>query len=209
MARTAVIEIFRLGGVVGVRSFSAYLLELKEHLGQLPLDRVQQICDVLYRAYLQDKTIFLFGNGGSAALASHIACDLGKGTFAPGHVPLPGVRRLKVLSLADNVPMLSAWANDTDYENVFAEQLANFIQQGDIAFGISCSGNSANVLRALGLARERGAITVGLTGNQGGQMKELLDFGIVVASTNVQQIEDVHLVLSHLIFTNLRERIAG
>lgn len=188
-------------------SFSGYLHGVKETLGQLPLERVQQICDLLYQAYLNDRTLFIFGNGGSAALASHLACDLGKGTHNPGSLEMGGVKRLKVIALTDNVPMMSAWANDAGYEHVFAEQMLNFIQAGDVAFGISGSGNSPNVLKALELARNVGATTVGITGFQGGKMKDLLDLGIVVPSDNMQQIEDAHLVLAHMIFLELRRRI--
>jgi D-sedoheptulose 7-phosphate isomerase len=190
-------------------SVSRYLDGVKETLDRLPLERVVPICDVLYQAYLDDRTVFIFGNGGSAALASHLACDLGKGTHSPnpGLVDLSEVKRLKAISLTDNLPMMSAWANDSSYEDVFAEQMANFIQPGDVAFGISGSGNSPNVLKALALAKKTGATTVGLTGFQGGKMKDLLDRAIVVPSENMQQIEDAHLVLAHMIFLELRRRI--
>jgi D-sedoheptulose 7-phosphate isomerase len=112
------------------------------------------------------------------------------------------------MSLTDNVPTLTAWSNDSSYEDVFAEQMVNFIQPRDVAFAISGSGNSPNVLKALALARRVGAVTVGLTGFQGGKMKNLLDCGIVVPADNMQQVEDCHLVLAHLIFLDLRERIA-
>lgn len=193
-----------------MQSLSRYLLELREVLAQLPLDLLEQICDVIYKAYEDDRTIFIFGNGGSAALASHMACDLGKGTHCPrpDFMAAKGVKRLRVFSLTDNVPIMTAWANDAAYEDVFAEQIENFLQPGDVTFGISSSGNSPNVLKALKLAREKGAITVGLTGFQGGKMNDLLDCGVVVPSNNIQQIEDAHLVLAHLIFLNLRERIA-
>ncbi len=193
-----------------MQSLSRYLLELREVLAQLPLDLLEQICDVIYKAYEDDRTIFIFGNGGSAALASHMACDLGKGTHCPrpDFMAAKGVKRLRVFSLTDNVPIMTAWANDAAYEDVFAEQIENFLQPGDVTFGISSSGNSPNVLKALKLGREKGAITVGLTGFQGGKMNDLLDCGVVVPSNNIQQIEDAHLVLAHLIFLNLRERIA-
>jgi len=190
--------------------FNQYLLELRGLLDKLPLDGLQQICDCLYEAYEDDQTVFIFGNGGSAALASHLACDLGKGT----HSPLPNlanskpVKRLKVFSVTDNVPMMTAWANDAAYEDIFAEQIENFLRPRDVAFGISGSGNSPNVLKALRLAREKDAVTVGLTGFQGGKMKDLLDFGIVVPCNHMQQIEDTHLILAHLIFLDLKERIA-
>jgi len=189
--------------------FRRYLSELKETLDALSLDQVQSICDVLFRTYEENRIIFIFGNGGSAALASHMACDLGKGTHCPRPegIGMNGVKRLKVFSVTDNVPMITAWANDSAYEDVFVEQIGNFIGPGDIAFGISSSGNSPNVLKALRFARAKGAVTVGLTGFEGGKMRDLLDYKIIVPSHNVQHVEDVHLVLSHLIFLNLRERL--
>lgn len=202
-------------------NFKNYVRELSNVLEQLPLDRVQQICDVLYKAYWDRRTIFIFGNGGCAALASHMACDLGKGTHPPrgpkrtGGGPMgtgaTGVNefpKLKVMSLTDNVPMISAWANDASYEDIFASQMENFIHENDIAFGLSGSGNSPNVLKALRLARNRRAITVGFTGSQGGKMIELLDHAIIVPSNNMQQIEDAHLVLAHMVFLDLKNRIS-
>jgi D-sedoheptulose 7-phosphate isomerase len=189
--------------------FAQYIGEIKDILGRLPLDSLQRICDVLYEAYERDRTIFIFGNGGSAALASHMVCDLGKGTHCPppGSLEMTGIRRLKAIALTDNVPMITAWANDSSYDDIFAAQMENFVEPGDVAFGISGSGNSPNVLKALQLAREKGAITVGLTGFQGGKMKDLLDYGIIVPSNSMQQIEDLHLVLAHMIFLNLKQRI--
>lgn len=191
--------------------FRNYVLELREILDRLPLGDVERIADVLYQAYEDDRMVFIFGNGGSAALASHMACDLGKGTHSPqpaeAGAPMEGIKRLKVFSVADNVPMITAWANDAAYEDIFAEQIGNFIGPEDVAFAISGSGNSANVLKALKLAREKGAITVGLTGFEGGKMRRLLDYGVVVPSHCMQQIEDAHLVLAHLIFLNFRERV--
>ena len=187
----------------------AYARELKRTLDDLPLREIEQVCAALFEAYQRGNAIYLFGNGGSAALASHMACDLGKGTFAPQHTPLPGVKRLKVMSLTDNVPMMSAWANDTCYENIFAEQLANFIEPADVAFAISGSGNSPNVLRALELAQRMGAVRVGLTGFQGGKLRDLVDYLIVANSNSMQHIEDIHLIIAHIIFQNLQERICG
>ncbi|TMD03155.1 MAG: SIS domain-containing protein, partial [Chloroflexi bacterium] len=128
-------------------------------------------------------------------------------THVPGPASLQGVKRLKVLALTDNVPLLTAWANDSSYENAFAGQMENFIQAGDVALAISGSGNSPNVLRALELARRAGATTIGLAGCGGGRMKALLDCPIVVPSHNMQQVEDAHLVLAHMIFLDLKARI--
>ena len=188
-------------------AYAGYLADLKRVIDELPLAAARRAVDILEEAYRTDHTVFLFGNGGSAALASHLAADLGKGTHVPGPSSLRRVKRLKALALTDNVPLLTAWANDTDYERVFAAQMENFIAAGDVAFGISGSGNSASVLRALELAREKGATTVGLVGSGGGKMNALLDCAIVVPSDHMQKIEDAHLILAHLIFLDFKSRL--
>jgi D-sedoheptulose 7-phosphate isomerase len=182
-------------------SSNSYFACLSRTVEKLPFETIDQITSVLLRARDRGHTIYLFGNGGSAALASHFACDLGKGT-ANG-----SGKRFRVLALTDNVPLMTAWANDSAYEDIFAEQLANFIQPNDVAFAISGSGNSPNVLRALGLAREAGGITVGLTGYQGGRMKDLCDFCMIVPSDNMQIIEDLHLCVSHALFSSIRRKL--
>ncbi len=188
-------------------NYTKYLSELKGVMDQFPLAQLKEAADVLYRAYQNDRTIFLFGNGGSAALASHLATDLAKGTHFPGPASLKNVRRMRVLALTDNTPLMTAWSNDLDYEQVFAGQLENFVRARDVAFGISGSGNSPNVLRALELARRSGATTVGFAGFGGGKMKDLLDCPVVLESRNMQQVEDAHVILSHLLFLDLKARI--
>jgi len=172
-------------------------------VSELPYAQIEQVVDLLYGAYQEQRRVFLFGNGGSAALASHFACDLGKGTATPGH----SERRFRVLALTDNVPLMTAWANDSSYDQVFAEQVRNFVEAGDIAFGISGSGCSPNVLLALEAARQSGAITIGLTGFKGGKMPQYCDFCIVIPSDNMQIIEDLQLGISHAVFSVIRHRI--
>jgi D-sedoheptulose 7-phosphate isomerase len=184
-----------------ISNAKSYFDCLSETIENLPFATMNQISETLLRAYDRGRMIYLFGNGGSAALASHFACDLGKGT-ANGTG-----KRFRVLALTDNVPLMTAWSNDSKYEDVFAEQLSNFVQRDDIAFAISGSGNSPNVLRALKLARDAGAITVGLTGYQGGKMKELCDQCMIVPSNNMQIIEDLHLCVAHAVFTTVRMRL--
>ncbi len=187
--------------------YSGYLAELKEVLAHLPLEQARRAADILFEAYQTDHGVFCFGNGGSAALASHMAADLGKSTHVPGPAPLKKVKRLRIISLTDNLPLITAWANDSSYENVFAGQLETLLRPGDVALAISGSGNSANVLRALEFARGKGAVTVGLAGCGGGRMKALLDCPVIVASDNMQHIEDAHLVLAHLIFLDFKRRL--
>jgi D-sedoheptulose 7-phosphate isomerase len=183
---------------------ASYFSILERSASNLAWDQVDAIAGILNDAYSEDKTTFLFGNGGSAALASHFACDLSKGTWIRNN----GQKRFRAIALTDNLPVLTAWANDSSYEDVFSEQLRGAVQKGDVAFAISCSGNSPNVLRGLEVAREAGAITVGLTGFEGGLMKGLCDMALVIPSDNMQIIEDLHLSVAHCLFTLVRNRIA-
>ena len=182
---------------------SSYFDEYRRVLTELPHEKIERVADVLHEAYSLDRRVFLFGNGGSASLASHFACDLGKGTAGPGTTS----KRFRVMSLTDNIPLLTAWANDTSYEQVFAEQLRNFVQEGDIAFGISGSGCSRNVLLALEVGRQCGAMTIGLTGFTGGKMPDFCDLCVIIPSKNMQIIEDLQLSIAHALFTLVRHRI--
>lgn len=186
-----------------------YLTELRSVLDKLPLQEISKAADILYECYQTNHTVFTFGNGGSGALASHLVADFGKGTHFPGPKELATVRRLKAMAVTDNMAMITAWSNDTHYDDVFMRQIENFLQPGDVAMAISGSGNSRNVIKALEYARSAGATTIGLGGFGGGKMKELLDCPIIVPSNSMQQVEDAHLIIGHMIFLNLRSRIAG
>ena len=180
-----------------------YFEELQRVVAAISHDSIDQMADALVRAYEAGRVVYTFGNGGSAALASHLACDLGKGTAYCN-----GGKRFRVLALTDNIPTLTAWANDSSYEDVFSEQLRNFVQPEDVAFAISGSGNSKNVLNALHVARQAGATTLGISGFQGGQMKPLCDVCMVVPSNNLQIIEDIHLATAHSIFRIVYSRMS-
>jgi len=180
---------------------AGYFDILAQTMSRLPYQAIDAVTTALLRAYDAHGTVYIFGNGGSAALASHVACDLGKGTINGSD------RRFRALALTDNVPMMTAWANDFKYEDVFAQQLANFVCERDVAFAISGSGNSPSVLRALECAREANATTVGLSGFQGGLMKDLCDVCMIVPSDNMQIIEDLHVCVAHAVFTAIRRRI--
>jgi D-sedoheptulose 7-phosphate isomerase len=180
-----------------------YLQKVSLVLKRLPFAEIDRVTDVLWNAYQGSRSVYIFGNGGSAALASHCACDFGKGTIVNGS------RRFRVLALTDNVPLMTAWANDARYEDIFSEQLRSLVQTNDVLFAISGSGNSPNVLNGLQAGRELGACTIGLTGFQGGKLKALCDICVVVPSDNMQVVEDLHLSVTHSIFTSFRERIAG
>ncbi len=172
-------------------------------MSRLPYRTIDEIADVLHRCFQDGRTVFLIGNGGSAALASHFACDLGKGTTEHADTE----KRFRAIALTDNIPLMTAWANDQDYEDIFLGQLRTLLKAGDVVFAISGSGNSRNVLKALHFARETGALVVGLSGYAGGKMKELCDICLVVPSDNMQHIEDLHLCVAHSLYTTLRRHI--
>jgi D-sedoheptulose 7-phosphate isomerase len=172
-----------------------YLRLVKEAISALPEDAIQDVVDTLRKAHTEGKQVLLLGNGGSAANATHIAEDLQKGLKE--HTG----RRFKVISLADSTPLITAWANDTSYERVFVEQIESLLDPGDVVIAISGSGNSPNVLRAVEKANEMGAVTIGWSGFAGGKLAQIAQKSIVVASDNMQRVEDVHLILGHLVYT--------
>ena len=180
---------------------SNYFTGVEEALESMPREVIGQVIDILLTAYRLQRTIFICGNGGSAALASHLACDLGKGLSDLVSY------RMRVLSLTDNIPLITAWGNDTAYADIFAEQLKNFVEPSDVVLAISCSGNSPNVLNCLRTAKEAGAITVGFTGFQGGKMKQLCDSCVIVPSDSMQIIEDLHVIIAHGMYTIMRNRL--
>jgi len=184
-----------------VLASSRYFRGLERVLARTDSSVVDQIADTIWQTYERARSVYLFGNGAGAALASHFACDLAKGTIVGDH------RRLRAVALTDNVPLLTAWANDSHYDEVFAEQVRNLAQAGDLALAISASGNSPNVLRGLEVARAAGAKTIGLTGYEGGLLRDRCDLCLVVPSDNMQHIEDVHLSAAHAIYTALRHRM--
>ena len=190
-------------GAAEILDSRQYFEELQRVFTGLSHSSIDQMADVLVKAYESERVVYTFGNGGSASLASHLACDLGKGTAYCN-----GGKRFRVLALTDNLITLTAWANDSSYEDVFSEQLRNFVQPQDVAFAISGSGNSKNVLNALQVARDAGATTLGISGFQGGQMKSLCDICVVVPSNNMQIIEDVHLAMAHSIFRIVYTRMS-
>jgi D-sedoheptulose 7-phosphate isomerase len=182
-------------------ALNSYFDDVVQTIGKMPIATIEKIVSALLEAYESSRMIYLFGNGGSAALASHFACDLGKGASNGSS------KRFQVLAFTDNVPLMTAWANDARYEDIFAEQLLNFVRPDDITFAISGSGKSPNILQALKVAREAGAFTIGLTGFQGGDMKDLCNLCLTVPSDNMQIIEDLHLSVTHAVFTALRAKI--
>ena len=176
-----------------------YFDGVKTTLDHMEQTAIVEAIDTLHKARLEERQVFIMGNGGSASTASHMVCDLSKNTHSP-HYP-----SFKVIGLADNMALITAYANDEGYDAVFAQQLANLVQSGDVVVGISTSGNSANVLKGIALAAEKKAITIGFTGFDAGQLGAMVDIHIHVPSRCIEQVEDIHLILEHLITQALRE----
>ena len=182
-----------------METINRYFIELEQMVQAISLQQLQHVLQLLEETYYSGHRIFIMGNGGSAATASHFALDLAKNTI------MPGAPRLKAISLTDHVPLITAWSNDTAYEHIFAEQLANMIEPGDLVIGISTSGNSPNVINAIQLAKACKASTVGLLGAKGGKIKDMVDAYVLAPGQNIEQEEDAHLILAHVITRHMSE----
>jgi len=178
-----------------------YLALLQQSMEQLPKETIVRVIELLHSARLSGRQVFIMGNGGSASTATHFVCDLSKNTR---HNAWP---HFKAIGLSDNMAVFSAYANDEGYENVFSQQLANLVMPEDIVIAISASGNSKNVLNGIMFAKDQNAITVGFTGFDGGQLASLVDININVNSNIIEHVEDVHLILEHIIVKSLREKV--
>ncbi len=183
-----------------MKFIKSYIDELKEALDDLSEDVIEHVLDILHVARMDNQQVFIFGNGGSAATASHFVCDLGKNTR------VQGAPNFRVTGLTDNIALFSALANDEGYENVFVEQLGNLLQLNDVVIGISTSGNSENVINAIQFAKSVGAKSIGFTGFNSGELGSLTDVDLHVSSYSIEHVEDIHLVLEHLITKGLREK---
>ena len=191
-------------GYPSYASSREYLARVGELLALLP-EPAERFVDALWKAFERDATVFLAGNGGSAAAASHFAQDLAKGTLAD----LRMSRRFRVISLADNVGFITALANDEGYASVFEQQLRNLGRRGDLLVAISGSGNSPNVLRAVDYARSIGMRTLGVTGYDGGKLRKIADVSVHVPVRDMGMAEALHGVLFHLAMSRLRERVSA
>lgn len=168
-----------------------YCHELADATAAMSFDAIARAAALLLDCHRRGGTIFALGNGGSAATASHFACDLAKGTRTAGRPPF------RVIPLTDNVPLLTAWGNDAGYDRVFAEQLAALVRPGDVVVAISASGNSPNVLAAAETARAAGATTIALSGRTGGRLIALADLTVCVPADAMEQVEDAHSIIAH------------
>ena len=182
-----------------------YIQQLKSVLDRLSLDQIDQVICAIEAAGEQGSQIFIIGNGGSAATASHMMNDFNRGT--PGRKGDMPAKRLRVFALTDNVPSMTAWANDTDYTRIFSEQLRSLARRGDVLVAISASGNSPNIIAAVEAGREIGLRIVGLTGFGGGKLAKLADVNFDVPSSEYGPVEDVHMILDHIVTSYLHLKL--
>jgi D-sedoheptulose 7-phosphate isomerase len=179
---------------MNIQEFSnTYLIELKKVLDSFNHKQFVEIISRILDAYHNQSRIFIMGNGGSGSTASHFACDINKGCC------MDLEKKFKVICLNDNMPTMLALANDVSYEAVFVEQLKNFFEPGDLVIGISGSGNSENVLQAIRYAHDNKGRTIGLSGFSGGKLAELVDVSFVARVDDMQKVEDVHMIVVHMI----------
>jgi D-sedoheptulose 7-phosphate isomerase len=178
-----------------------YLVKLHAVLDSMEDDlilKLDEIVSILMEARDNRNTIFFMGNGGSAATASHFVCDLSKGTIVEGNP------RFKSVSLTDNMASIMAWSNDLSYEDIFVEQLKNLMEPNDIVIGISGSGNSSNVIKAIQYANDNDGISIGLSGYDGGKLLKNAQYCIHVPIFDMQIVEDIHMMIDHLITSLIR-----
>ncbi|GCF07514.1 D-sedoheptulose-7-phosphate isomerase [Dictyobacter arantiisoli] len=178
-----------------------YWHELACSIDEMPVYLLNQAAEILLACYQRGNTIFLLGNGGSAATASHFACDLTKGT------QIAGIPAIRAIALTDNVALMTAWANDTTYERIFSEQLAALVRPDDVVILISTSGQSPNILAAAHQARRTAVPIIALTGPHGGQLAALADLTIRVPGPSIEQVEDEHMIIAHSLCVALRKHL--
>lgn len=180
-----------------IEGINGYLGRLQECIDKLDRKEIEAFMRILLQARDEGRQVFIMGNGGSASTASHFCCDFNKG------ISYQQDKKFRMICLNDNVATMLAYANDVSYDNVFVEQLKNFLQAGDIVIGISGSGNSKNVLRAIEYAKAHDAVTVGLTGYNGGVLKQICQYSVNANVDDMQISEDIHMMLCHLVYSNV------
>ena len=180
-----------------------YINYLSTNLDKIDSEKVEQLSNIILEAYKKEKMVFVIGNGGSAANASHFAQDLAKGT----RVSNSQNKFIKALSLTDNLPFLSAVGNDDGYENVFSEQLKTFASQGDLVIAISGSGNSPNIIKAIEWANANGLKTIGITGYDGGKLAKINSFNLHSELNDMCTVESIHSIIFHYLIIDLKKKI--
>ena len=183
-----------------MEQLSNYITVLQQTMDRLPRDLIASVIDILHDARMNGRQVFIMGNGGSASTATHFVCDLAKNTR---HPRLPHFR---VIGLTDNMAIFSAYGNDEGYDQVFCQQLANLVRPDDVVIGISASGNSANVLNGIAEAKKHQTTTIAFTGFNGGRLGPMVDINIHVDSNIIEHVEDIHLMLEHMIVKTLKDR---
>ena len=190
-----------LGATMNARD---YLARVCEEIHRLDVAQIEKVSDLIEQAYDAGRFVFIIGNGGSGANASHLCEDLAKCTLSD----FERQKRLKVLSLTDNTPGIMAWANDEGYDRVFLEQLKNLASPGDLLLAISGSGNSPNILKAVEWANAHGLTTVGITGFSGGKLRNLAHHSLHAAIDDMGIAESLHQVIFHWIIDDLYRRFS-
>ncbi len=184
-----------------------YLARLHAEIDRVDKNEIQRMSDFLFEAWRNGRFVFVFGNGGSACTASHLAEDLGKNCLSEDDLRSASGRRLKILSLTDNVGWITALANDLAYDQIFVQQLAHYASPGDLAIAISGSGNSPNVLAAADWANEHGLVTFGLTGYGGGKLRQRQKAGLHVPLDDMGMVESIHICVAHWVVEDLKVRV--
>jgi len=189
-----------------------YLAEVSQIASSLDREAIDRSIEILYEAWKGDNQVFVIGNGGSASTSTHFACDLNK------WVSDEAERKFRAFALVDNIPLMSALTNDNGWGEVYAEQLRNFFRKGDVLVAISVHGGSGsdkagpwsqNLLRAVKFVKDNGGKVVGLSGFDGGVLKSAADACVVVPAESTPHVEGMHLVLTHLMSEQLREKISA
>ena len=186
------------------KTAASYIAEMSRALAQIDATATERFAEIIFNAWRDNRHVFVFGNGGSAANASHFGQDLAKGTLSS----MNAKRRFKVIPLTDNIGFITALANDEGYDSIFEQQLRNLGESGDVLVAISGSGNSPNVLRAVEYAKSIGMITIGVTGYDGGKLRTLADESVHIEIMDMGMCEALHGVVFHAVMCFLRERLA-
>jgi D-sedoheptulose 7-phosphate isomerase len=192
-------------------NLKVYAGGIQEVLGKLPWDAITQAVDVLWQCCQRGGRIFTMGNGGHCNTAAHMINDLAKHTVSSDNkeAVVAGDRRFRTMCLNDSVSFLTGIGNDMGFDFIFSEQVANWVEPGDVVIGISGSGNSKNVLLAFEEAKKRGATTICYSGFEGGKALKVADINIVVPCRKMVQVEDIHLMINHMIADELKRLVQG
>ena len=185
----------------------AYLGRLSEELGRIDQGELLRWADLVFEAWENGRFVFIFGNGGSGTTATHMSEDFGKSLLRPEHLGDDSKRRLKVMSLTDNLGWILAVGNDCGYDQIFVQQLMNYASPGDLVIAISGSGNSPNVLAAVDWANRHELVTFGLTGYDGGKLRKSARHGLHVPINDMGMVESIHLALFHWVLNDVYARI--